>query len=335
MSLSLFPEYERQERQLTLPEDPAIVVSISGGKDSVAALLATLETYGSQRVMAHHQVILEDWPGTPEYCQQVCDVLGVPLYLSQAHYYGRECSHCAKRYLSSDPEPHCRACGCCDAKLIMMVTSILDLVEWRRMWPSAAVRFCTSYFKRDVFNAWARHNRDLLGPSPVMVLGERWRESPGRSKLPTLRYRPSLEWMLEWRPILDYRRIDAFRASRAYGIEPHYCYKAQGMTDDDLYEVDREGGPRMSCVMCFYKPAHELQASARVEVAQPIFARAVTVERTISHTLKAGQSLESMIPSWSRGESHEQSDESPTDGACNASGSRQPEGISQLEHNQA
>jgi len=141
--------------------------------------------------------------------------------------------------------------------------------------------------------------------------------------------------MLEWRPILDYRRIDAFRASRAYGIEPHYCYKAQGMTDDDLYEVDLEGGPRMSCVMCFYKPAHELQASARVEVAQPIFARAVTVERTIGHTLKVGQSLESMMTSWSRGESHEESDESPADGACHASGSRQPEGISQLEHHQA
>ena len=91
----------------------------------------------------------------------------------------------------------------------------------------------------------------------------------------------------------------------------------------------------MSCVMCFYKPAHELQASAWVEVAQPIFARAVTVERTIGHTLKAGQSLESMITSWSRGESHEESDESPADGACNASGSRQSESISQLEHHQA
>jgi hypothetical protein len=30
-------------------------------------------------------------------------------------------------------------------------------------------------------------------------------------------------------------------------------------------------------------------------VAQPIFARAVTVERTIGHTIKAGQSLESML----------------------------------------
>jgi len=67
------------------------------------------------------------------------------------------------------------------------------------------------------------------------------------------------------------------------------------MTAEDLYEVDREGGPRMSCVMCFYKPAHELQASTQVEVAQPILARAVMVERTICHTLKAGQSLESML----------------------------------------
>ena len=73
------------------------------------------------------------------------------------------------------------------------------------------------------------------------------------------------------------------------------CGKDIRKVTDDLYEVDREGGPRMSCVMCFYKPAHELQASARVEVAQPIFARAVTVERTIGHTLKVGQLLESMI----------------------------------------
>ncbi len=295
MSQFLFPEYETEQPQLTLPDDPTIVVLMSGGKDSVAALIVTLERYGATRVMMHHQVILEDWPGTPEYCQEVCDVLGVPLYTSQAQYYGRECSQCARRFLSSDPEPHCRACGSRDAILIMMVRSILDLVAWHRIWPSPAVRFCTSYCKRDVFNTWARHNRQVLGPSPVMVLGERWRESPVRSRLPVLRARPGLEWMLEWRRILDYRRIDAFRASRAYGIDPHYCYKAQGMTDEDMYEVDREGGPRMSCVMCFYKPAHELQASARVEIAQPIFARAVAVERAIGHSIKVGQSLENMM----------------------------------------
>ncbi len=219
MSQFLFPEYKLQERQLTLPDDPTVVVSISGGKDSVAALLATLETYGSQHVLAHHQVILEDWPGTPEYCQAVCGFLGVPLYQSQAHYYARECNGCAHRSLSSDPEPHCRVCGCREATLIMLVRSILDLVEWRKMWPSAAVRFCTSYCKRDVFNAWARRNWHLLGPAPVVVLGERWRKSPGRARLPVLRHRPSLEWMLEWRPILDYRRIEAFRACRAYGIK--------------------------------------------------------------------------------------------------------------------
>jgi hypothetical protein len=84
----------------------------------------------------------------------------------------------------------------------------------------------------------------------------------------------------------------------------------------------------------FDKPAHELHASARVGVAQPIFARAVTVERTIGHTLKVGQSLESMITSWSQGESHEESDESHVDQACNTSFSRQPESVPLLEHNQ-
>jgi len=96
-----------------------------------------------------------------------------------------------------------------------------------------------SSLKRDVFNMWARRTADLLGPTPVLVMGERWRESRGRAKLPHIRQRPSLPHMTEYRPILDYRRIDVFRKLQQYGIDPHYCYKTQGMTDEEMYEQDR------------------------------------------------------------------------------------------------
>jgi 3'-phosphoadenosine 5'-phosphosulfate sulfotransferase (PAPS reductase)/FAD synthetase len=292
-TLPLFPELE--EPQLALPVDSTVVVSVSGGKDSIASLLVALETVGPEHVLAHHQIILEDWPGTVDYCQEVCDRLHVSLSMTQAIYTGYECCQCGYRYLTSCAQTVCRKCSCREARLLMQVASVLDLVRWRKRWPSLEVRFCTSYFKRDNFNRWARANRALLGAHPIIALGERWRESRGRAKLPVLRPRSGLEWMLEWRPVLALRRIEVFRKMRAYGIEPHYCYKAQGMTEEEMYERDVEGGPRMSCVMCFLKSADQLRASAQAESARPIFERSIALEREIGHTLKRDESLEQMI----------------------------------------
>jgi 3'-phosphoadenosine 5'-phosphosulfate sulfotransferase (PAPS reductase)/FAD synthetase len=215
---------------LALPRDPSlVVVSISGGKDSTAALIAALETFGPGAVVAHHQIILEDWLQTPDYCQMVCDYLGVPLYLSQGVYNGFLCLKCGHRHLSMFyEEAYCHKCGSYDKQLLGVIDSIHDLIRWREKWVDARVRACTGHFKIEVFNTWARNNVSLLGRRPVMVLGERHLESRGRMKLPDLRYRDLRKgWMLEWRPILHYRRIDAFRASRQWGIEPHPCYKLQ------------------------------------------------------------------------------------------------------------
>lgn len=280
---------------MTHPTGTKIIVSLSGGKDSVACLLDALENYDKDQIIAHHQVILEDWPGTIEYNQELCSRLGVPYYQSQASYHGYECTNCQYHYLTSRNVQICPKCQGREGRFLRMVESVLDLVEWRQMWPSLSVRFCTSYFKRDNFNKWARENKDLLGKSPVIVLGERWRESRGRAKLPYLRKRSNLEYMTEWRPILDYRRIDVFRKLQEYGIEPHYCYKAQGMTERDMYEVDEEGGPRMSCVMCFLKSEDQMKASYATEQGRPIIERGLAIERRTGHTIKNGQSLESMI----------------------------------------
>lgn len=293
---SLFPEWGEQR-----PEPPVldtasrVVVSVSGGKDSMACLLLALALYDRDRVLVHHRRIPEDWPGTPEYIQEVCTALGVSLYVSQAHYTGYECASCGKRYLTSEEQCHHRACGSYQGTYLMTVESLLDLVMWRKMWPSLDVRFCTSYLKRDVWNKWARANRELLGPGPILVMGERWRESRGRAKLPFIRQRPKMDEVTEYRPILDYRRIDVFRAMRDAGIEPHYCYAAQGMTEEDMYERDVEGGARMSCVICFLKPEQQLQASYMAVQGRELIERGIAVEQAIGHTLQRDRSLAEII----------------------------------------
>ncbi|GHO78402.1 hypothetical protein KSD_61730 [Ktedonobacter sp. SOSP1-85] len=129
MSPSLLDEYLAGQRQLT-----RVVVSVSGGKDSIAMLLQVLEIVPHDLVIAHHQIVLEDWPGTVGYCETVCRRLGVPLYCTQASYSGYECLECHHRYLISCATlsiPWCRACGSRQAKYLRQVESVLDLVEWR------------------------------------------------------------------------------------------------------------------------------------------------------------------------------------------------------------
>ena len=47
--------------------------------------------------------------------------------------------------------------------------------------------------------------------------------------------------------------------------------------------------------MCFLKSEEHMRASYHVEAAKPIIERGIQIERAIGHTLKHGQSLESMV----------------------------------------
>ncbi|GHO50945.1 phosphoadenosine phosphosulfate reductase family protein [Ktedonospora formicarum] len=295
MSQSVLNEYVVGLRQAT-----RVIVSTSGGKDSVAMLLEVLETIPRELVIAHHQIVLEDWPGTVEYCKATCQRLGVPLYCTQATYSGYECLHCHHCYLISCASltiPWCRKCGSYRARYLRQVENVLDLVEWRQAWPPLSVRFCTSYFKRDNFNAWARANAQLLGEHPVICLGERALESRNRAKLPVWRGRSGLKkgWMHEWRPVLSRRRIEVFQKMRAYGIEPHYCYELQGMTEQDMYETDIEGGARMSCVMCFLKSPGQLRTGYYTQEGRAVMERVLAVEAKTGHTIQHGLALAEIL----------------------------------------
>jgi hypothetical protein len=71
---------------------------------------------------------------------------------------------------------------------------------------------------------------------------------------------------------------------RDWGIEPHPAYKAQGMADWQMYDVDAEGGPRTSCRACIYASHADLCHQALVEANRSLFERIHLVEQVTSRT---------------------------------------------------
>ncbi len=67
------------------------------------------------------------------------------------------------------------------------------------------------------------------------------------------------------------------------------------MIDRLLFDVDEEGGPRCSCVDCFFKPARQLRASYRTPQGRPVIEDAMRVEGEIGFTMKQGHSLKSLL----------------------------------------
>jgi 3'-phosphoadenosine 5'-phosphosulfate sulfotransferase (PAPS reductase)/FAD synthetase len=314
-----------------------VIVCVSGGKDSVVALLAALAIYGRERVVAHHCLVEEDWERTVEYIQGLCEALGVPLSISQARYYGYECLDCGHRYLRQAEIQVCTKCKSTNGRLVKIVSNLLDLVEWRQKWPDKRVRYCTDYLKIQVLNLWADENRYWLGEHPLVVIGERWSESTSRAELPEVRRRPTRAYLTEFRPVLALRRIEVFRIIREAGLSLHYCYALQwkrllqedhrkwrnegivprisyegqwdGLDQVELlsnaildpiierlmYEVDEEGGPRMSCVLCVFKSIIALATSASVKSARRHFDRAEGIEATSGHYIKKNHPIKDIV----------------------------------------
>src|SRR5438270_12045133 len=86
--LELPPLFDEPGLLAEVPREPTrVIVSLSGGKDSVASLLLALEIFGPELVAAHHQAVREELVGTVEYCRRGCQFLGVPPSFAQAGDY--------------------------------------------------------------------------------------------------------------------------------------------------------------------------------------------------------------------------------------------------------
>ena len=226
-----FPLFQLDEPSNPDPEQflrdgAALVLSVSGGKDSDAMchhLLERRQTEGwsGDVVMIHADLGARvEWQQTPDYVQNLAQRKGVPLHVVR-WTHGDLIDRIWQRYYK-DPSRPC--------------------------WPSAQMRYCTADLKREPISRWLRNT--FPTGNVICAMGLRAQESHTRAKRQsfTLRTNSSAptkgRFVYDWLPIHDWTETDVWDCIRQHGNIHHEAYKY--------------GNHRLSCALCVLASLNDL-----------------------------------------------------------------------------
>ena len=226
-----------------------VVVNHSGGKDSQAMLARLAVLVPRDQILVIHAHLPDvEWAGTWEHVKDDARRHGVQAIQVRA---GK---------------------------------TLLEMVERRRMWPSASTRQCTSDLKRGPIEKAVRAHlkaNPQFGGYVVSAMGLRAEESAARSKQPSWKRedrnsKAGRNWY-RWLPIHDMKIREVFETIASAGGSAHWAY-AEGMS-------------RLSCVFCIMASECDLRTAARLN--PDLYRRYVSLEKKIGHTLRMdGRGLE-------------------------------------------
>jgi 3'-phosphoadenosine 5'-phosphosulfate sulfotransferase (PAPS reductase)/FAD synthetase len=261
-------------RAPSLPTDPtAIIVSVSGGLDSVACALWARQRWPERELILWHAYLAEmDWPQTDAQLRHLAQTIGQCRLVSVQAIYARTGAltptGAARTTLLGlhtvrDGDQWFGPASAADDQSDTILT-LLDFAQKARHGqpPTSKIRWCTSYFKAAVCDRWLREQREDLGARPVLLSGERHAESPGRAKLPPTQWRFGTKgWDVLWaRPVIDWPWHQVVQASVDAGIAPHPGYALQGETLEAMRDPTRDerGRARLSCIACIFAHPHHI-----------------------------------------------------------------------------
>lgn len=209
-----------------LRDGAALVLSVSGGKDSDAMCHHLLERrqaegWSGEAVMIHADLGARvEWQQTPGYVQHLAQCKGVPLHIVR-WTHGDLIDRIWQRYYK-DPSRPC--------------------------WPSAQMRYCTADLKRGPIS---REMRRLFPSGHVIcAMGLRAQESQPRARRPIFSLRTDSSaptkgrFVYDWLPIHDWTETDVWDCIRRHGNIHHEAY--------------RLGNHRLSCALCVLASLNDL-----------------------------------------------------------------------------
>lgn len=261
-TLPLIDAVRRPDTTTLLPLDEYdyIIVSFSGGKDSVALALHLLDLgVPKDKIQLWHQLIdgadkpLMDWPCTESYCTAFGKAFGLRT-LFQWRHGGFEREMC-KTNDRIAPVSFQRQDG-----TVATAGGVRGKIATRRMFPQQtadlSVRWCSSALKIDVMGM-AVNNEPAFKTAKILVLtGERRQESAARSRYAEMeqhRCNTKSRRVDHWRAGIDWTEERVWEFFRRYGVIPHPCY--------------RLGFSRCSCKTCIFIGADEWATNAHIDPA--------------------------------------------------------------------
>jgi 3'-phosphoadenosine 5'-phosphosulfate sulfotransferase (PAPS reductase)/FAD synthetase len=236
-----------------------IIVAFSGGKDSLACLLAVIEALIKAGIpldiveLWHHEIdgregsSLMDWPVTRAYCEAVAKAFGLKLYFSwKEGGFEREMlrdNAPTARNMFETPDGIRYAGG----------TSSKN--NTRRKWPQVSadlsVRWCSSYLKIDVASTAINNQDRFLSKKTLFVTGERAQESSARANYATFEPHRTdrrngtrkMRHVDHWRPIHSWKEEKVWAIIEKFGVAPHPAYDS--------------GFSRVSCMNCIFMSSNQ------------------------------------------------------------------------------
>lgn len=261
-----------------------VVLSISGGKDSEAmtvAVIRFMHNHGFKNALyfVHADLGRMEWAETPAYVQNMAETYGIPLHIVNRPDDLLEGIQTRAETLKGQDKPP---------------------------FPSAAARYCTAGWKRNVINTWIRHTFPAH-MTVVQCIGLRRDESKGRAKTPDycandLASAPTLgRDVLNWYPIASWGLADVWNA---LGVSLDELERIQaavqaGATPESLgweyHPAYAYGNERLSCSMCVLASAGDIANGAR---RHPETYRAlVQIELESGFAFQKGKPLYEVAPS--------------------------------------
>jgi 3'-phosphoadenosine 5'-phosphosulfate sulfotransferase (PAPS reductase)/FAD synthetase len=228
-----------------------VLVGFSGGKDSIAAVLALLENgVPPEKIELHHHDIdgegatFMDWPVTKDYCRKFAAALGIPIYFSwRKGGFEREMMRDNQRTAPVAFEKPDGTVGEAGGQHGPLGT--------RKKFPQQSAnlttRWCSGALKVDVMAAAIRNQDRFDDARTLVVTGERAEESSNRAHYKTFephRAHSSKRHVDQYRPVHAWSEQQVWDVMREHGVVPHPSYQL--------------GYGRLSCRHCIFANQNQI-----------------------------------------------------------------------------
>lgn len=274
--VALTPEIE-----VLLQANAPVAIGVSGGKDSSAVAVATIQHLDSighsgPRLLVHSDLGQTEWKDSLPSCERLAARLGVELSVVRRAKGGM-----MERWEQRWADNVARYANLECVKLILP-------------WSTPDMRFCTSELK--VAPICQELIRRFPGQTILNVTGIRRQESDGRKNAPVAKPQPKLtskvrvgkRWQvsttgIDWHPIVEWSLDDVYGFLRAHSIRLHEAYATYGLS-------------RVSCAFCIMQNDKDRLAATACVDNHPLFRRMTNLESLSTFAFQGAKWLADTAP---------------------------------------